>query len=597
MSYRIAALSAALALGSALPPAAGAQASPPPAPQEIFTDEAARTGLDFVHFNGMSGELYFVEMNGAGAALFDYDRDGDLDAYLVQGAMLGEGKKPADATFPPREPTPRDRLFRNELIPSGKLRFTDVTARSGIDSRGYGMGVAVGDVDNDGWPDLYVTNFGANQLFRNRGDGSFADVTAAAGVVDDRWSVPALFADFDRDGWLDLYVGNYVSFSYLNHRTCLTPTGARDYCGPLAFQPETDRLLRNLGPDAGGKVRFEDVSARWGIRSQAGATLGAIAGDFNGDGRPDLYVANDQMANFLWIQQSSGGASGAAIAFRDEALLSGTAVNEEGRPEGSMGVDAGDFDGDGDEDLFMTHITRETNTLYSSDGGGFFVDATIAAELGPPSWEYTGFGAGFLDYDNDGWPDLLVVNGAVRILEHLALLKDPHPLHQRNQLYRNVPSPQGRRFEEVSGRAGAVFELSEVSRGAAFGDVDNDGDTDVLVTNNAGPARLLINRVGQDRRWLGLRLVGGGVERDMLGAWVGVHRPGATALWRRVRTGGSYASAGDPRVLVGLGDSPEVSRVEVRWPDGRRETWPTPEVGRYTTLRQGEGTAAAEGPG
>ena len=550
----------------------------------IFFDRATASGVDFAHFNGMSGELYFVEMNGAGAALIDYDRDDDLDLYLVQGTMLGPGKTIADATLPPGDSGPlRDRLYRNELVPSGELRFTDVTEQSGIDARGYGMGVAAGDVDNDGWPDLYVTNFGANQLWRNNGDGTFSDVTAAAGVGEERWSVPATFVDYDRDGWLDLYVGNYVDFTIPGHQTCLTAAGSRDYCGPRAYHPESDRLFRNLGAAAG--VRFEDRSATAGLRAAPGATLGALAGDFNGDGWPDLYVANDQMRNFMWLNPA---AADGRQSFREEALMAGTAVNDEGQPEGSMGVDAGDYDNDGDEDLFMTHITRETNTLYANDGGGFFVDSTIAAELGPASWEYTGFGTGLFDYDNDGWLDVLVVNGAVRLVEAQVRDKEPHPLRQRNLLFRNL----GGRFEEVSGRAGEVFALAEVGRGAAFGDVDNDGDTDVLVTNNAGPARLLINQVGQDRHWLGLDLRGTAGDRQMLGAWVGVRRPDRPTLWRRARSGGSYASAGDARVLVGLGESAAVSGVEVHWPDGRVESWQITEVDRYHTLRQGSGRPA-----
>ena len=613
-------LAAVLAAGAAFAAAAfaGAVEGSPGAvgtaasPRQVFTEEAAARGLDFVHFNGMSGELYFVEMNGAGAALFDYDHDGDLDIYLVQGAMLGPGKTSAGAALPAPLP-PGDRLYRNELVPSGELRFTDVTGESGIDARGYGMGVATGDFDNDGWVDLYVTNFGSNQLWRNNGDGTFADVTAAAGVDDARWSVPAIFLDYDRDGWLDLYVGNYVDFTIAGHQTCPTVSGARDYCGPLAYHAESDRLFRNLGGDAGGPnqdganrggaaaggrgpkttapgatVRFEDVSASTGLRAAPGAALGAVAGDFDLDGWPDLYVANDQMRNFMWMNP---GASSGAGSFREEALMAGTAVNEEGQPEASMGVAAGDVDNDGDEDLFMTHITRETNTLYLNDGSGFFADATIAAELGAASWEYTGFGTGLFDYDNDGLLDLLVVNGAVRIIEALARDNDPHPLHQRNQLFHNL----GGRFEEVSERSGAVFASSEVSRGAAFGDIDNDGDTDVLVTNNAGPVRLLINHVGQERHWLGLDLHGTAGDRPMLGARVGLRRPGRPTLWRRVGTGGSYASAGDPRVLFGLGEDPAVAAVEVWWPDGAAESWPIAAVDRYLTLRQGSGTALGGG--
>ena len=581
-------LLAALAVALVAGPAAIAQG--PPKEAGIFTDGTAASGLDFHHFNGMSGELYFVEMNGAGAAVLDYDGDDDLDLFLVQGAMLGPGRKLSDATLAPRSPLPlRDRLYRNELVPTGRLRFTDVTDDSGIDSRGYGMGVATGDVDNDGWTDLYVTNFGPNRLFLNNGDGTFREITEQAGAGDDRWSVSATFLDFDRDGRLDLFVTNYVDFTFDSHQTCRTVSGSGDYCGPLAYHSEPDRLLRNLGPGsapgAGTPVRFEDYSTRAGIAETPGAALGVASGDFNGDGWPDVYVANDQMRNFMWINQTD---AATGERFRDEALMAGTAVNEQGNPEASMGIAVGDFDNDGDEDLFMTHLTRETNTLYANDGGGFFDDATIAAALGPPSWEYTGFGTGFLDFDNDGWLDLLAVNGAVRLIEAQVAAGDPHPLRQRNLLFHNRA---GSGFEEVGDRAGEVFALSEVSRGAAFGDLDNDGDTDVVVTNNAGPARLLINQVGQERHWLGLRLRDASGKREIPGARVAVQRPGRPTLWRRAGTGGSYASAGDPRVLVGLGDDPRVSGVEVHWPDGQAESWVVTEVDRYLTLRRGTGTA------
>ncbi len=590
MSRIVCLLAAAVVVAAAPRPAV---AEPPPSRAEIFPthaelfeDVSGEAGLDFVHFNGMSGELYFVEMNGAGAALFDVDNDGDLDAYLVQGHMLGAGKKTEQATFPPGFSMPmNDRLFRNDLA-GHRPRFTDVTEASGIDGSGYGMGVAAGDFDNDGRTDLYVTNFGPNQLWRNSGPGAgspltFTDVTAAAGADDPGWSVPALFLDFDRDGWLDLYVGNYVDFTLEGNKVCPTPSGVRDYCGPLAYRPQADRLLHNLGRGADGRVRFEDVSTSSGIAAARGATLGAATGDFDGDGWVDLYVANDQMPNLLWLNRRDG-------TFREEALLSGTAVNGQGMAEASMGVHAGDFDNDGDEDIFMTHLRRETNTLYKNDGEGFFEDVSIAVQLGPGSWEFTGFGTAWLDYDNDGWLDVLAVNGAVRVLDGVS---GPYPLHQKNQLFRNL---EGKRFEEASSLA-TVFELSEVSRGAAFGDVDNDGDVDVLVANNSGPARLLINRVGQDRHWLGLRLIGigGGRDtqaRDMFGAWVGVVRSGRPTLWRRAGAGGSYASSHDPRVLVGLGDSPRVDRVRIRWPSGVVESWPVEGVDRYWTLREGTGS-------
>ena len=582
-------LLAAAALGTLLgvacarqetPPEAGeAEArSPSRAPAAIFLDGAPQAGLDFVHFNGMSGEHYLNEIMGGGAALLDYDNDGDLDLYLVQGHMLGDGRTLADASFPPRHPEPlTDRLYRNDLRPgpdgAPELRFTDVTGASGALSGGYGMGVAAADFDNDGWVDLYVTNFGANQLLRNRGDGTFEDVTEASGAGDRRWSVAATFLDFDRDGWLDLYVGNYVRLSLAAHAPCALPSGVLSYCGPGAYEPERDSLFRNLGDGT-----FENVSASSGIRTDRGAaTLGAVAADLDADGWIDLFVANDSMANHLWINQRDG-------RFQNQALLAGVAVNQEGQPEASMGVDAGDFDADGDPDLILTHLDQESNTVYVNSGGGLFDDASIVTGLGLPSLAYTAFGTSWLDYDNDGWLDVLAVNGAVVGLEPLIRAGDPFPLHQRNQLFRNLGTG---RFAEVTAQAGDVFALSEVSRGAAFGDVDNDGDTDVVVVNNNGPVRLLVNQVGQDRSWTGLRLESHG--RDALGAVVSFPGAGGRPIWRRVHTDGSYASASDPRVLVGLGDGHDVGQVEVRWPEGSVEEFSAVAAGRYETLRRGQG--------
>ena len=545
--------------------------------EELFVDRAAELGIDFVHFNGMSGEFYFPEMTGPGGALFDYDNDGDLDLYLAQGAMMGPGKTIPQATIAPEHPLPlRDRLYRNDLETGQDgapvLKFTDVTAASGIQPGGYGMGVAAGDIDNDGWTDLYVTNFGSNRLYRNRGDGTFEDVTGSSGTDDKRWSVSAAFLDYDRDGWLDLYVGNYVDFSYAVHKVCSTATGARDYCGPLAYSPEPDRLFRNRGDGT-----FEDVSIKAGLAAAPGSALGVVGADLNGDGLIDLYVGNDEMPNFLWLNQGDG-------TFLDDALLSGSALNYQGKPEASMGVDAGDFDNDGDEDLFMAHLVGETNTLYVNDGSGVFRDATRMIGLGNPSWNFTAFGTVWLDFDNDGDLDLVTVNGAVKTIEALAQVDDPYPLHQINQLFRNDEG----KFTEVTPATGS-FTLSEVSRGAASGDVDNDGDVDLLIINNAGPARLVINQSSSDAAWVGLRLVDGS-GRDALGARVRLLTADGRNLWRRVRSDGSYASALDPRLTVGLGASgTEVESVLVFWPSGRREAWDEVPLGRYTTLREGAG--------
>jgi hypothetical protein len=553
--------------------------------EEIFRDQAAEVGLDFVHWNGMSEEFYYAEHMGGGAALFDYDGDGDLDLYLTQGHLMGPGKKPEDARFPAPEGAAIDRLYRNDLevLPNGehRLRFTDVTTLSGLAVDRYSIGVAVGDVDNDGWPDLYVTHWNsANQLFRNRGRGAdgrvtFEDISASAGVDEKRWSIAAVFFDYDRDDWLDLYLGNYLNYSFAGHKECINDIGRRDYCGPVSFKPLPDVLFRNLGTKE-GQVLFEDVTSKLGVVQEPAPVLGAVSGDFDGDGWLDLYLANDEFPNNLLL---NGGGKG----FRDEALLAGAAMSSEGKAEAGMGVAAGDFDNDGDEDLFISHLNQETNTLYRNQGG-LFGDDTIETGLGSPSFDFTGFGAGFLDYDNDGWLDLLVVNGAVQGIRSQMLAGDPYPMHQTNQLFRNRGDG---RYEDVSDVAGAVFKLSEVSRGAAFGDVDNDGDTDVVVHNNAGPVRLLVNQVGAKKQWLGLRVIGAS-GRDMLGSWVELLAPGPPQ-GRRVRTEGSYASANDPRVLFGLDTAQGTGHVRVTWPDGHREEWSELTLGEYSTVRQGEG--------
>lgn len=540
---------------------------------EVFVDATTRSGLEFQHFNGMSGELYFPEMMGGGVALFDYDGDGDLDVYLVQGHMLG-GKPVAEATFPPAHPIPLiDRLYRNDLE-DGRVTFTDVTESAGIRAEGYGMGVAAGDYDNDGHVDLYVTNFGANELWRNRGDGTFEDVTGKAGLGDPNWSVSASWLDYDRDGWLDLYVGNYVDYSFDNPKPCRSSTSARDYCSPLVYQPQVDSLFRNRGDGT-----FEDVSESTGIRRAYGGALGVVAADFNGDRWPDIYVANDGVANQLWINDGKG-------RFDNDAVMAGVAFNMDGSPEASMGVDAGDFDGDGDEDLFMTHLARETNTLYINDGRGWFEDRTVAMGLANPSFAYTGFGTAWIDYDRDGWLDLLVVNGAVTRVEAQLMAGDPYPLKQPDQLFRNLGDG---RYTEVTAQAGTAFKASLVSRGAAFGDLDQDGDPDVVIGNNAGPARVLINVLQGDAGWIGLRLVTREGRRDAYGARVALEadRP----LWRRVRADGSYASSNDSRVLFGLGPkAPAELAVRVIWPDGVEERFAGLASGRYHQLRQGGGS-------
>jgi len=543
--------------------------------EPVLEDVSKKTGLNFIHFNGMSGEYYFPEMTGQGGGFVDYDNDGDLDVYFIQGNMLGTEKTFKDALFPPKDANPRDRLFRNDLSAKegpGSLRFTDVTDRSGLKMTGYGMGIAGGDIDNDGDVDLYVTNYGPNFMLRNNGDGTFTDITAASGTTNDLWGTSAVFFDYDGDGFLDLYVANYVYFDINADKRCFAQSSRRDYCGPSAFRAQKDCLFHNKGNGI-----FEEVTEKALIGNTPGSGLGVITADFNSDGRPDIYVANDGNANQLWINQDGK-------TFRDDALFSGAALNQDGNAEASMGVDSGDFDNDGDEDLFMTHLMGETNTLYVNNGKALFEDRTIAMGLSASSFPFTSFGTRWFDYDNDGWLDIFVVNGAVLVIEKQVLAGEKFPLHQPNQLFHN---DGGKHFTDVSRRSGKDISLSEVSRGAAFGDIDNDGDIDVLVFNNNGPARLLRNNCGHKQKWLGLRLLDPKKKRDMQGTNVALKRKGKPVLWRRVQTGGSYCSTNDPRVLFGLGETDRVDQIDVFWPDGSKETWNSPISMKYTTLYKG----------
>jgi hypothetical protein len=526
--------------------------SPSGSPPEIFREEVA--AIPFTHHSGASGKLYMTEIMGAGVALFDYDNDGDLDVFLVQSQ--GECK-----------------LFRNELVPTGKLHFTDVTAASGIVFPGYGMGAATGDYNNDGFPDLLVTGYNSRALYRNNGNGTFTQVEfpQPAGV----WSTSASFFDYDRDGRLDVVILSYVNFSESTNKACHAPTGEPDYCTPRAYTPASARLYHNDGGD-----RFTDVTEKSGINRAFGPGLGVAAADLNGDGWPDLFVANDTAQNHIWINQRNG-------TFKEMGLESGAAFSEDGLAKAGMGVAIGDAYGDGQEDLFVVNLMREGATLFRKErvfeGVPVFVDVTRQSGLFAITFPYTGFGAGWLDYDNDGRLDLFIANGAVTLREEQR--GQPVPYKERNLLIHN----DGGKFTNVSARAGPVFQRLEVARGAAFGDLDNDGRIDIVVTNNNGPARLLLNR-SRAGAWLEVLLEGSGkMSRDALGALVTVHRDGQPDLVRRVHTDSSYCSASDRRVHFGLGDKPAFRSIEVLWPDGSAESWDIRTANQFLTLKRGTG--------
>ena len=554
-------------------------AAPSKTVEEIFTDRAKEAGIDFVHFNGASGFHYYPETMGSGVALFDYDNDGDLDIFLVQGAMLGSDA--SQTLYAPQLPL-RGRLYRNDSVHNldgtCTLKFVDVTEQCGIRAEGYGMGVAAADFNNDGWVDLYITNFGHNQMWRNNGDGTFTDVTAESGTDVPGWSICASFFDYDRDGWLDLFVANYLDFRFTNLPKCLSPSGAPDYCSPLAFNPLPNRLFRNRRDGT-----FEDVTARSGLGSEFSASMGAICADINGDGWPDIFISDDLRPNQLWINQHDG-------TFKNEALIAGCAVDSDGASQSSMGADAGDLLGHGVEDLVVATIGGQHTDLFANDGKGWFEDLSYKSGLAFATRRYTGFSIGMLDYDNDGWLDLFVVNGAVRTIEDEARKGSRYPYAEPNLLLHNNGNG---RFEDVSSNAGSAFSSFQVGRGAAFGDIDNDGGIDVVVVNNSGPARLLMNNVGRRKPWIGLRMVGDKYRRDMLGTRVAVFRRGASPLWRRVHTDGSYCSSSDPRIVFGLGDAPEITKVQAHWVSGRVEEWTGLPLGRYTTLREGSGVTIA----
>ncbi|RKZ09842.1 hypothetical protein DRQ50_14805, partial [bacterium] len=397
---------------------------------------------------------------------------------------------------------------------------------------------------------------------------------AFANAGDKRYSTSAAFFDFDRDGWLDLYIVNYVNFAMNTVRICRSPSGRPDYCAPLSYDALPDRLLRNRGDGT-----FEDVSVASRIVTKYGNGLGVVTADFNSDGWIDIYIANDQMPNFLWMNQHDG-------TFEESALLAGCAVSGNGSAEASMGVDAGDYDNDGDEDVFMTHLIGEANRLFVNDGTGWFSDRSAVSGVAGPSRNFTSFGSAFFDFDNDGLLDIFVASGAVSSLSKLENRGDPFPYGQTNQLFKNNGDGG---FLDVTDRAGRVFEVLGVSRGAAFGDLDNDGDTDIVVTNINGPAQLLINQIGSTNHWIGIRALTRDGMRDALGARITVSGKNFLKRSRRARSDASYSTSNDPRVLIGLNQSSEKVNVNVQWPDGDSEQWTGLEIDRYVTLIQGTG--------
>ena len=513
------------------------------APVNVWFEEVAEArGLSFHHDSGHQLRHYNPEIMVGGAALFDMDNDGDLDVYLVQsGSILTE---PSDR--------PPNQLFEN----LGDGTFKDVTAGSGADHRGYGTGVATGDYDNDGDLDLYVTNVGRNILLRNDGGGRFTDVTATTGVGDEGYSSSAAFLDYDADGDLDLFVVKYLSWSVQTELDCRDELGQPDYCTPHSYSaPTADVLYRNDGET--GEWRFTDVSVESGVAGTLGTGLGLACGDFTADGWIDIFVANDGMANRLWVNDGHG-------RFEDRAMVLGCAIDDEGKPKAGMGVAAIDLDDDGDLDLMVNNLTSESDSVYRNEHGRYFTDATVVSGLAATSRRFTRFGVGWVDFDNDGRLDLYQANGAV-FLPFTAPLRADDPYAEPNLLFRGTAEG---RFVEVEPRGGTTSLLVATSRAAAFGDIDNDGGIDILVVNRDGPAHLLLNVVEHRGHWLMFRVLDEH-GRDAIGATVTLH-VGERTMTRNVRTAYSYLAANDPRIHVGLGDHTGAENVTVRWVDGTR---------------------------
>jgi hypothetical protein len=525
-----------------------------------FRDDTAAVGLDFRHEAGPTGRYFFPQIMGSGGALLDFDNDGLFDLYLVQNGGPDSGA--------------RNRLFRQRK----DGHFEDVSAGSGLDIAGHGMGVAVGDMDNDGWVDVYVSQYGGGRLFHNRGDGRFEEVTKTAGVELRSWGCSCAFVDYDRDGWLDLVVVHYVDYD--PSRSCSQASGKPDYCHPSAFPGSAARLLHNRGRDAAGHwLGFADVTEKAGLARRAPG-LGVVCADFNGDGWPDILAANDGEANHLWINRRDG-------TFAEEGLMRGLALNGLGNSLANMGVTVGDVDGDGRLDVFITHLTDELHTLWRQSAVGLFQDRTAVSGLAAPRRRGTGFGTILADFDLDGAPDIAVVNG--RVTRGPGAEGESTSFWsryaERNQLFVNDGTGA---FRDISRGNNAFCGSFAVSRGLIWGDFDNDGGIDLVVTAIDGPARYYRNVAPRRGHWLSVHARDPALKRDACGAVVTI-RAGERRWVGLVNPGQSYLSSGDPRAHFGLGAVEKVEEVRVDWPDGLAETFECGAVDRVLLVERGKG--------
>ena len=534
----------------------------PASPAPLFQNVAASAGVAVRQQNGASPDKYLAETMGSGAVFFDADGDDWVDLLLVDGGSVADAAVAAKA---------QHRLFRNQHNGS----FADITAKSRLAPAAYGMGACAGDIDNDGRRDVYVTGYGANALYHNDGDGVFSDVTRDAGVGAALWSTSCAFLDVDRDGDLDLFVANYLEAARTNNRFCGDPRRKiRVYCHPLNYKGLPSVLYRN-----DGKGVFTDISMAAGLTSHVGNGLGVAVGDYDDDGLPDVFVANDAVPNFLFHNEGGG-------RFTEVGLAAGVAVARDGKPRAGMGTEFADYNGDGRLDLVVTNHEFETHSLFRNEGGGLFTDTTVDSGLGPATLPFVGFGVAFLDFDNSGTLDLAIING--HVIDNTAAVRPGTTHAQRKLLFRNV---NGRRLQEVGREAGEGFAPPGVGRTLITGDIDNDGDLDLLVTNNGGVPELLRNGTAGGNAIM-VRLIGAAGNRDALGARVSVTAGGRTQV-REVKSGSSYLGQSDLRVHVGLGRTTSIDRIDIRWPDGRSERVDRPAANQIVTVQEGRGVTAS----
>jgi len=522
----------------------------------------AISGITWVHRNGRSPEMYLPETVGAGCGFIDYDNDGWMDIYLVNSGACD--------FFDPN-PALRNALYKNNRDGT----FTNVTEKAGVPGGGYGMGVAVGDYNADGWPDLLVTQYNGVILYRNNGDGTFSDVTRKAGLPTEGWASSAVWFDYDNDGKLDLFICRFVDFNKSKNKFCGNrETGLRYYCIPRVYDPMPSWLFHNNGDGT-----FTDVSQESGIAKSLGKAWGVVACDINNDGRMDLLVANDTVANFLFVNRGNG-------KFEEVGLQANVGYSAEGRARSGMGVDSADYDQDGWMDLFVTNVDQEMYSLYHNNRDETFDDMAIPFGIGMVTRLMSGWGVKFFDYDNDGTLDLLLANGHPddKIEEHTSGVKYREPL----LLFHGT----GRGFENATASSGPLFSRTYAARGMAIGDFDNDGALDVLVAVNDGPPLLLRNRVGQLNHWLGARLVAKQSNPDAVGAVI-TWQAGDLKRSLRKTGGGSYLASHDPRIVIGIGKRTKIDWVEARWPHPSRrvERFSNLPIDRYIQLVEGQGEA------